>query len=762
MTTLSTAVKPTTIPTAALSAGVPEAAGEHVLIRRLGVCVLLLAATLLAHGWSLEDGLFLDDHHHLRHLRSIGWTPRELLEAATIEPQRFIDMWWQDQPARWQYSRPFSILLMKLVYAVTGDSVRAQHAVSLLMHCAAACLVHQLCLLLTRSGVWSIAGALLFVVYSHSVFAVGWLAAQNTILQTLLTLGALLCYLRASALDIGPSAAVQSDSSLFFSRADSARPLRGGWFAAALFLWLLALLSRENAVILPILLAAFDLAFGGRRQLRARLVPHAILFFLAAAFLAWRLVLYHHPMPDFYARQPGAEGYAAWWIAKLLHYLCAAVWLSPMVIGPSGRFRPFEESPGDYWFAAAILLVMGAGYLVACRRARGWWIWPLWLLLAVLPVVHIMPTPHQGYFCAVPFAVAMILGPGLARIIKPPNAARCSRWIAAWFLFATCLYIPIYRTLWEGMIAAERYTMAGMESQAPPDQDSDLFFLNLPFVNIYVQTCLRDAWRAADGDFRCHVLTYSPETIRVDKPCYVEQLDDYRFTIQTEGEGYFSGVLGRFLIEALRGGRRLRAGEIVERPLFTASVISANERGVQKLEFAFREKLSSPRFRFYLTTMDHPAALLRFRDLSDSAEASAIPPTSLDGGSILEAAERLAAGDFGVAEPLWAAAMSDDVSSRDLARSSLQRTLRAVARALGSPLQKVLDSPSVPDRDWPRLRRWWHENVDQSLLAALTERAAELEAIRARRDSIYTVQTVAGRIIHSDLYMTGPPFRGPR
>ena len=101
-----------------------------------------------------------------------------------------------------QTQAPFSVLLAKAVYRSSGGSAPVLHALSLALHFAAGVLVYHLCRMLTRSTGWSLVGGLLFVIHSHSVYAVGWLAAQNSVLQTVLLLAALLSYIRASGLDV--------------------------------------------------------------------------------------------------------------------------------------------------------------------------------------------------------------------------------------------------------------------------------------------------------------------------------------------------------------------------------------------------------------------------------------------------------------------------------------------------------------------------------------------------------------------------------
>ena len=110
------------------------------------VLALLAGATMLTHGWSLGDGLFLDDHWHQIQLRDRGWSWTDLLETTTLDPDEFMETWWQEHPIRWQYARPVSVLLMKAVYRATGGHVGAQHFTSIALHFANAGLVYLLCM----------------------------------------------------------------------------------------------------------------------------------------------------------------------------------------------------------------------------------------------------------------------------------------------------------------------------------------------------------------------------------------------------------------------------------------------------------------------------------------------------------------------------------------------------------------------------------------------------------------------------------------
>jgi hypothetical protein len=753
-----------------------------------GALVIIAAAVLLAHGWSLWDGLFLDDHLHRLRFQDGGWSWRALLEDATIKPDEFIATWWQDRPAEWRYVRPFAILLGKFVYQLSGGSVKALHATSLALHWATCVLVYALVVQMTRRRAWAVVAALLMAVYSHSVYAVGWLASQNSVLQTALTLAALLAYVRASRLDI--YAAPRENAKELRPRS-----LNTGWFLLTLLLWGLGLFSRENAIVLPVFAVAFDLAFAGWAQVRRRIPTYAVMGGIALAFAAYRLLYFYTPMPDFYIRRPNGlfdVEFGLWWLAKLIHYLTAVVWLSPMTIGPTGRFNPWREAPGDCVFMLAILAIMGAGYFMAARRARGWWIWPLWMLLGLLPIVSMMATPHCGYMPGVGFAVAMVLGPALRERLGPVSIGRWSKAVAIWFLIATCTYIPIYRAMWNSMLAAERYTIASVEAMPPPPEAQHLCFINLPFVNIYAQVQLGEKSKSQNVEMSkpevaerqttdsalgtqgkglaprpsplapsVHVLTYSPNLLKMDAPCRLEQLDDYSFRVRVEGRPYFSGALGRFLIEGLRGGRRFQTGETVPGELFDVQIDAAEVEGVRELTFRFHEPLASPQIVFYVATNQCGAARVKFWKGG--------PPTLSPSDSrvegvagVAEAARRVQAGEARAADALFTAAASEDTTVSAAARTALLQVAWPVAEAMAAPVQDVSLRPKPTPEDWTRVRRWWFGSVDDETVRVVLGAQGERARLRNTREVLFNIREMASRIIRTDLYLTGPPYPGPR
>jgi len=721
---------------------------------------VLAVATLLAHGASLRDGSVLDDHWHQKGLREHGWSYSELMRTLTIEPARWLHHWWQDRPVRFEYGRPLFILAMKIVYVLLGGSRPvALHAFSITLHFVSACLVCYLAWRLTRHRLWSLCAGLLFVVYLHAQVTVAWPSSQNIVITTALLLACLLLYVRASGLSIGPDGTPGVDPS----------PLDRRAFAALLLIWLVALFVRENALILPVIAVAFDLSFGGWRHARARWPAYAVFVVLSTLFLLWRAGAVRTPMPDVYVRRPDGDliGYALWCTAKLLHYLCTSVWLAPMTIGPTGRIHPWHEVPGDCLLMLTIVTVVLGGYLFVTRGIRGRWIWPLWILLAVLPVVPVVAAPHSGYLSGVGFAIGAVLGAA-----RGPHRPRWTRPLAAgvvcFYLLAATVFAVVSRRQWTGTIAAERYTLEWIKRAPPAPPVRDVFFINLPFVNVYVVPALERELGRWFGDLRCHILTYSPDGYGVDARCYVVQLDDNRFSVEIDGWPYFSGFLGRFLIEALRSDGVLRSGQIVRTDTFDVYVGDVESQGVRRLIFAFPKPLTDPSYAFYLTSWDCGAVRLHFRCMSATASSNG---ASSDGPSadttpvvplaaVHDAEARLLGGDAGAAEVLFAA-LAGSEPMRERASMTLQTVAQAVAEATGSPLQNVLSAPSLSADEWNRVRCWWKAWVNERLVRDVWVGRQTLEPRHVQRRQVGDARRHIAQFLRTDLYLTGPPFAGP-
>jgi hypothetical protein len=791
---------------------------------------LLAIAVLAAHGWCLGDGTVLDDWQHQKHLREHGWSLPELQRSLTIRPADWVEHWWQTKEVRWEYARPLFILTMKTIYHVLGgDDPFWLHAYSLLLHFACAVMVWRLTWLLSRDAFWSGFAGLLFVVYPHAVMTVQWSSSQNCVQQTAFTLAALLLYVRASGLNVferrdeaterrrdvvkgnadcsegsrGNATAHSVSSSLRFP-VSSAAPLVG-----CFLFWLIALFTKENALLLPPIVVAFDLAFGGWRHVRARLPVYAMLAGLGGVFLVWRAGVISVGMPDVYFRRPAGDWpqYCGWCAAKLLHYVTTSIWPAPMTIGPTGRLNPWTDATGDCLLMLGIVTILGAGYALATRQMRGWWIWPAWILLAVLPVTPVIATAHSGYLGGVGYAISVALAAvgtrGALPSIQNPKSkiqnaaipvktalgARLlnlgARAAAFGALASMSVLTLLNRWQWTGVIAAERWVPAWIQADPPDSRVTDVFFLNLPFLNIYAKPQLN---RLLDPSFeavRAHVLTYAPQPIMPEQRVTIVPRSATSFSLAVEGQPYFSRLLGRFLLEGFGQGRQFRTGEIVTTDRFNVRIVAADAEGVRELEFSFPKPLDSPEYCFYLTTETCGAARLQFNVHAAPTTSQTIAQGPRTAGEIAALRARLEVGDASAMLPLLAAVSDEENPLGRDARSALQPVAVHLAVVTGSQVQRLLlgphldpdplappprirgpqpipPPPSLSAAQWAEVAHWWQSSITDEQLTLLWSRRGEFEHFIKAREELPHARQWAALIGRTDLYLTGPPFPGPR
>lgn len=725
--------------------------------------IILAFLTVAVHGLALFDGVILDDYWHQKGLREYGWSFSDLMRTLIIRPADFLHVWWQTKDVVWHYLRPFFIVCMKFVYVVLGrgDPVFL-HAVSILLHYVCALLVWRLCWRLTRSETWSTIGAVLFIIYPHSIITVAWPSSQNVVIQTALLLGALLLYLRASRLEVGPEAAMSRSIS-----ADRAPPPLSLRHAVGVFtLWLLAILTRENAVLFPAILASFDFAFGGRRRLWARRGWYALLLVVAAAFAAWRIALQIPPLPEVYCRHFDGRllEYGGWLVAKLLHYLCASVWIAPLSAGPTGRYNPWVEAPGDVLLMLAIVVVIGGVYWRAARTARGWWIWPIWILLSVFPSIAVVATPHAGYMSGVGFAVGAALAPAVARATQPRRFARFAAGVVVFLFLGTGFMAAVNRLQWYAVDASEKYAPDWVMVSPPSREARHVFFVNLPFANVYIKPNLVARLGDWFEDVQVHALTFSPQILEMNQRTTLQQIDDRTFSVAIDGEAWFSRLMGRFFLEGFRGPTLFRPGDLVETDEFTARVLDADDRGVWKLQFAFRRPLSDPAYCFYLASPRCGAARLTFDRAAAAPDGSSVHNAAAicDPIELNSAAALLEHGRAAAALPLFATAVSDESPLADDARGHLRGPVEYMAAVLGAPIQPLLDRPDPSRDDWRRVADWWAAAVTDEAMRGTWEHRRDFEYLEWLRSEIEWDRFLAGFVFRCDLYLTGQPFTNPR
>lgn len=174
------------------------------------------------------------------------------------------------------YYRPLLDVVYRLEYWMFGDQPAGYHIVNIILHIINAILLLVLTLRLTQRRGLSWCAAMLFLIHPVQSEAVACISGISNLLFTFFLLSAFLLYVRASD-----------------RRHELALGKVAGTYGASLFLFGMALLFKEQAVVLPALLMFYEFCFPRvlvRGNVGWRLRLAGFLIVLGGYFL-WRKVL---------------------------------------------------------------------------------------------------------------------------------------------------------------------------------------------------------------------------------------------------------------------------------------------------------------------------------------------------------------------------------------------------------------------------------------------------------------------------------------
>jgi hypothetical protein len=331
---------------------------------RLTACLLILLTAWLATGPARHGSFVYDDQHYLLD------NP-----AVTGEASPWTAPLGDPQQALW---RPLTVVSYRVQWEA-GGRAGAMLTLNIALHAAAALLVWSLA---RRLGAAALPAALLFAAHPVHAEAVAWTTGRAELLAAVFVLAAWRAHL-------------------------SERPASG--LLAALYL-ALAVLSKENAFVAPLLLLVADVAIR-RRPLPWRRL--ALLAGVAGALFAWRagslthalpvdapfgetplagrlvvaagivglslrLLVWPHPLRVFYHRSEFLEGSLLSWLILLAAAL--AVWLlwrrerrtaALMTMVPLSMLTVLNLVPIGATFAERFLYLPSAMFCLAAGSALG-------------------------------------------------------------------------------------------------------------------------------------------------------------------------------------------------------------------------------------------------------------------------------------------------------------------------------------------------------------------------------------------------------
>ena len=168
------------------------------------------------------------------------------------------------------------------------------------------------------------------------------------------------------------------------------------WYALSLLTYLLAMLSKETAFVLPFLILSYDLIFqknhivnlhNRTRRLAANYTGYVV---IGGFYLFLRFYLFHNPGES--VRYPGSSVFVNFiMMTKVLGYYVKLLFI-PAPLN-ADYIVPLTFSPADAAFIISIILLIITAILLVkkCRLSSIWTFSTIWFFVTLLPVLNIIP-----------------------------------------------------------------------------------------------------------------------------------------------------------------------------------------------------------------------------------------------------------------------------------------------------------------------------------------------------------------------------------
>ncbi|MBP7669459.1 MAG: tetratricopeptide repeat protein [Candidatus Eisenbacteria bacterium] len=360
-------------------AALPSAAGR--LGRGLFVVFLLVVAaiTAIVHGPTLSSQAigFDDEQFYLENplVRQPSWHSFTTFFAEIFTPSTVRG-----------YATPLTMTSLMLDSAAGGraDDLHAFHRTNLALHALNAMLVAMLFALLGIRPLFALLGGLLFGLHPLTVEPVAWVAERKTLLATFFALLALIAYARRAAGDRARAGGGASRDFPAHARA---------WWIAAFVFYLLAILAKPTAIVLPALFLLLDLWPFHRPLTRshgARIAEawrEKIPFFALAA-LWGAITLISHARTADVAWDAGQGGAGASLGPARLHFFYLAKFFWPARLSALYSFS--HPAPLGNVLAIFGLVLLVAALALLWRRARAPMAAWLFFAIAIAPTLGIL------------------------------------------------------------------------------------------------------------------------------------------------------------------------------------------------------------------------------------------------------------------------------------------------------------------------------------------------------------------------------------
>lgn len=329
---------------------------EHLIF------ILLLASiTLLVYSDSFNNGFIWDDHSFIEENPAIKTLNIESIKSFFTNCDTTAASKWLTTDV-W---RPLTIASFAMDYRFWGLAARFYHVENTIIHIANAVLVYIMVFLILSNGFAAFAASLIFAIHPVQTEAVTWVSGRSNVLFLFFFLSSFIFHIR------------RKDAGMITN------------YGIALIFFALALLSKEMAIVLPLVLILYDMHYSDKKGLKYYIKHYSPFFLIALFYLMARYsVLGKISQKD------------AWWGGSMgsnfLTMLKALAGYVRLLILPFnlrvGYVVDVSKSlfDPDTLLAAIILSVLAVLYF-SFRRKKEFSFFMLWFFVCLIPVYNIVP-----------------------------------------------------------------------------------------------------------------------------------------------------------------------------------------------------------------------------------------------------------------------------------------------------------------------------------------------------------------------------------
>ena len=300
---------------------------------------------------SLNGEFFWDDYHLIRYNTQItNWDNLTRIFTSDMG---------QGSTSRYNYYRPLQTLIFMTEYRLWGLDVRGYHTVNILFHILTALCLYWLSFILFKNKQLSFIAGILFAVHPVHTEAVAYISGLA-----------------------GPLVASTTILCVIFYIKTLKKPAATTYFLSIIF-FILALLSKENSVMLPVLLAIYHYAFRERVRFKyfSPLILLAFIYVVLRITLLKSIAIYPSWLASCWQRIPGV-------FVSITNYLKLLVLPLGLHMDYGKLLFYFNDARAISGIIFSISCVL---YIVKRRENKLLSFSILWFFATLLPVSSIYP-----------------------------------------------------------------------------------------------------------------------------------------------------------------------------------------------------------------------------------------------------------------------------------------------------------------------------------------------------------------------------------